>query len=67
MFVLPQSVIISNKLLTERLTNYVYCPCELTPCLWKHGAIPVTFSLTVNDYGDKNVGKEHVTHLLGIL
>ena len=48
---------IKNKLLKEGISNYGYHPCEITPGLRKNYAIPVTFFLTVNEFGVKYVGK----------
>ena len=36
MYILPQAVMIANKLLVEWLANHGYRTCELTPGLWKH-------------------------------
>ena len=41
MYGLPQSVILSNKLLKERLTKYGYNEVAHTPGLYKHNKIPV--------------------------
>ena len=67
MYGLPQAGIISNRLLTKRLENHGYRPCELTPSLWKHETNPVTFCLTFDDFGVKCVGNEHVIHLVYVL
>ena len=53
-----------KNLITERLSKHVYFPCEITPVIWKHYTITVTFFLTVNDFGVKYVGKEYMTHLV---
>ena len=58
---------ISKEKLTERIAKHGYRPCELTPSLWKHDTIPVTFFLTVDNFGMKYVGNEHVTHLVDVL
>ena len=67
MYLLTQAVIIANELLTERLENHRYHPCELTPILWKNDAILVTFSLMVKNFGVIYSRKEHVTHLVQLL
>ena len=64
MYGLRQAVMIANKILIERLPNHVYRPCEITPGLWNHNTNPVIFCLTVDDFGVKYVGKEHVTHII---
>ena len=67
MYGLPQAGILANKLLTERLALKGYHPCPNTPGLWKHEWRPVTFSLVVDDFGIKYVGKKHAKHLLNVL
>ena len=38
-----------------------------TPGLWKHKRRPIQFSLIVDDFGVKYVGKEHADYLLSSL
>ena len=38
-----------------------------TPRLWKHATRPVQFTLVVDDYGAKYVGKEYGEHLMNCL
>jgi len=35
--------------------------------LWRHTTRPITFSLVVNNFGIKYVGKEHADHLIQCL
>jgi hypothetical protein len=37
------------------------------PGLWRHATRPITFSLVVDDFGIKYVGKEHADHLIKCL
>ena len=37
------------------------------PGLWKHISRPISFTLVVEDFGIKYVGREHVDHLIGVL
>jgi len=67
MYGLPQAGILANNLLKERLATAGYSPTRHTPGLWRHKWRPVTFSLVVDDFGIKYVGKEHVLHLLNTL
>ena len=67
MYGLPQSGILSNKLLKERLTAYGYNELPHTPGLFKHETRPVTFSLVVDDFGIKYIGKENALHLINAL
>jgi hypothetical protein len=62
MYGLPQAGILVNKLLRERLAVNGYREQPHTPGLWKHDTWPVWFNLTVDDFGIKYIGKEHVDH-----
>jgi hypothetical protein len=62
MYGLPQSGILANKLLTKRLAPQGYYQCRHTPGLWQHKWRPVWFSLVVDDFGIKYMGKQHVDH-----
>jgi hypothetical protein len=61
---LPQAGILANKLLRKRLAPHGYHECVNTPGLWRHEWRPITFSLVVDDFGVKYVGKEHADHLI---
>ena len=61
---LPQAGILANKLLRRRLLPHGYYECPNTPGLWKHEWRPISFTLVVDDFGVKYVGKEHVQHLI---
>ena len=67
MYGLPQAGILANKLLTKRLKVFGYSPCKHTPGLWKHDWRPIQFSLVVDDFGIKYVGREHAEHLIAAL
>jgi hypothetical protein len=60
---LPQSGILAQKLLTERLAKKGYYQCECTPGLWRHKWCPIVFTLIVDDFGVEYVGEEHAIHL----
>jgi hypothetical protein len=64
MYGLPQAGIIAQQLLQKRLANHGYHPCRHTHGLWKHDTHPVAFSLVVDDFGIKYVGREHAQHLI---
>ena len=53
MYRLPQSVILSNNLLKERLTKYGYNEVAHTPGLFKHNTRYVWFTPVVDDFGNK--------------
>ena len=67
MYGLPQSGILSNKLLKERLEKYGYSELPHTPGLFKHETRPVWFTLVVDDFGIKYIGRENAEHLLAAL
>jgi hypothetical protein len=67
MYGLPQAGIIANQLLTERLQPEGYYQCRHTPGLWRHKWRPIMFSLVVDDFGVKYVGKQHVDHLIAAI
>jgi hypothetical protein len=60
---LPQAGILANKLLRKHLLPHGYFECPNTPSLWKHATHPISFTLVVDNFGVKYVGKEHVNHL----
>ena len=61
---LPQAGIIANKRLRRKLAPFGYYECANTPGLWYHVSRPITFTLVVDDFGVKFVGKEHAEHLI---
>ena len=63
MYGLPQSGILANKLLKERLAKDGYFELPHTPGLFKHESRPVWFTLTVDDSGIKYIGQENALHL----
>jgi hypothetical protein len=64
---LPQAGILANKLLCRRLLPHGYFECANTLGLWKHKKSPIAFTLVVNSFGVKYVGKEHVDHLIAAI
>ena len=67
MYGLPQSGILANKLLKERLEVHGYHEVEHTPGLFYHETRPIWFTLVVDDFGVKYVGKRHAEHLMKVL
>ena len=47
----------------DNLAPYAYHPCQFTPGLWRHETQPVTFFLTVDNFGINYVGEENDKHL----
>jgi hypothetical protein len=67
MYGLPQAGILANKLLQRRLALDGYHPNEHTHGLWKHETRPVWFSLVVDDFSIKCVGRKHAEHLMAYI
>ncbi|KAL7524797.1 hypothetical protein ACHAXR_000721, partial [Thalassiosira sp. AJA248-18] len=61
---LPQAGILAQELLKKRLETKGYPQSKTTPGFWKHDWRPISFTLVVDDFGVKYVGKEHAEHLL---
>ena len=64
---MPQAGILANQLLRQRLRPHGYYEVQHTPGLWKHITRPVQFTLTVDDFGVKYVGKHNADHLIQAL
>ncbi len=67
MYGLPQAGLIANKLLEQKLSKHEYRQSRIVPGLWKHNTRPIQFTLVVDDFGVKYVGKEHAIHLQKVL
>jgi len=67
MYGIPQAGILANKLLREQLAKRGYFELPHTPGVCTHVHRPVWFTLVVDDFGIKFVGKEHAQHLLDAL
>ncbi len=59
--------IIAQELLADQLQNHGYTQRETTPGLWSHKLRPIQFSLVVDDFGVKYVGKGNAEHLLNTI
>jgi hypothetical protein len=64
MYGLPQAGILANELLQRNLAKDGYRPTTHTQGLWTHDTRPIPFSLVVDDFGVKYVGREHAEHLM---
>jgi hypothetical protein len=64
MYGLPQAGILANELLQRNLAKDGYRPTTHTHGLWTHDTYPISFSLVVDDFGVKYVGREHAEHLM---
>jgi hypothetical protein len=65
MYGLPQAGILTNEMLQRNLDGYR--PTTHTHGLWTHDNRPISFSLVVDDFGVKYVGREHAEHLMACI
>jgi hypothetical protein len=63
MYGLKQAGLLANHLLQTRLAPFGYYPGRHTPGRWLHKTRPIAFSLIVDDFAVKYVGKQHTDHL----
>jgi hypothetical protein len=67
MYRLPQSGILAQELLEKRLNEHGYSQSKEVRGLWTHKTWPILFTLVIDVFGVKYVGKEHAMHLISIL
>ena len=67
MYGLPQAEILANKLLKERIEIQNYYKAPHTPGLFTHKTRPIWFTLTVDDFKVKYIGREHTERSMTIL
>ncbi len=67
MYGLPQAGLLANELLKKLLNKHGYQKSKLVPGLWKHNIRPIQFTLIVDHFSIKYVGKEHAQHLKNAL
>jgi hypothetical protein len=67
MYGFKQAGLLANQLLQTRLAPFGYYPARHTPGLWLHKTRPIAFSLVVDDFAVKYVGKQHDDHLRNAL
>jgi hypothetical protein len=67
MYGLKQAGLLANQLLQTRLNPFGYYPARHTPGLWLHETRPISFTLVVDDFAVKYVGKQHAEHLRNAL
>ncbi|KAL7485386.1 hypothetical protein ACHAW6_010987 [Cyclotella cf. meneghiniana] len=67
MYGLPQAGLITNELIEKHIIQKGYFQSKVMPGLWKHKMLPIQFTLVVDVFGIKYVGKEHAKHLLTTL
>jgi hypothetical protein len=59
MYGFKQAGLLANQLLQNRLEPFGNYPARHTPGLWLHKTRPIAFSLIVDDFAVKYVGKQH--------
>jgi hypothetical protein len=62
-YVLKQAGLLANQLLKKRLAPFGYYPDRHTSGVWLHKTRPIAFSLVVDEFAVKYVGKQHADHL----
>jgi hypothetical protein len=62
-----QAGLLANQLLQTRLVPFGYYGARHTPGLWLHKTRPISFSLVVDDFAVKYVGKQQADHLRNAL
>jgi hypothetical protein len=67
MYGLRKAGLLANQILQKLLAPFGYYPAWHTPCLWLHRTRPITFSLIVDYFVVKYVGKHHADHLRDVL
>jgi hypothetical protein len=67
MYGLKQAGVLARQLLQARLAPFGYYPARHTPGLWLHKTWPISFTLVVDDFTVKYVGKQHAEHLQNAL
>ena len=64
---LKQAGTIANARLAQHLNKHGYVQSKYIPSLWKHKSLPISFTLVVDDFGIKYIGKKSINHLLDTL
>ena len=64
---LKQACRIANDRIKAQLAHFGFAPVPRTLALWKHTTKPIMFSLFVDDFGVKYIGKENADHLIQAL
>jgi hypothetical protein len=62
MYGFKQAGLLANQLLQNRLAPFGYYPARHIPGLWLHKTRPISFTLVVDDFAVKYVGKKHAEH-----
>jgi hypothetical protein len=63
MYVLKKAGLLANQLLQKRLAHFGYYTSRHKPGLWLHTTRTIAFSLIMDDFTVKYMGKWHASHL----
>jgi hypothetical protein len=63
MYGLKHAGLLANQLLQTFLAPFGYYPARHTPGIWLHQTRPILFTLVLDDFAVKYVGKQHAEHL----
>jgi hypothetical protein len=63
MYGLKQAGMLAKNLLLKHLFAHGYYQCAITPGLRRHKWRPITFLLTVDNFGVQYTGRQHAEHL----
>ena len=64
MYGLSQSERIEHERFKNHLEKHRYQPIEFTPGIWNHKSSPISFTIIVDDFGIKCVGKKHTNNII---
>jgi hypothetical protein len=67
MYGLPHAGILANELLKRNLAKDGYHQTTHKHGLWTHNTRPISFSLVVDDFGVKYIGRKHAEHLMACI
>jgi hypothetical protein len=67
MYGLKQAGLLTNQVLQQRLAHYGYYPSRHTLGLWLHKTRSIAFTLVVDDFAVKYVGKNNAHHVRNAL
>ena len=67
MYGLSGAGVLATKLLKKRLKEHDYFEVKYTPDLFKHESRLTWLTLTIDDFGIKYIGKEHIEHQMLVL
>ena len=64
---LKEAGTLANQQLQQYLVLCGYTPAKYTPRLWKHNSNKIVFTLVVDDFGIKYLGKANTQYLISAL